>query len=137
MHQPDSEAKVFLEALYRAGRFGGHFYAGFLSAVPGDHCEPASVVEFTAPSYQRVALASTSAGFAAAVDRAIETIVATTFAAPAEDWGIPRAIGLFDTATKGTGTLVAVRLLSADAAPILAGGSAPVAPAGLIRFFAP
>ena len=133
MHLPDAQAHAALEAVWRSG---GTVYAGMALTVPDDHCTPASVTEVVAASYQRVALATTSAGFAAAVDRAIQTIVAQTFPAPAEDWGVVLSIPLYSTATKATGVLVgAVRLSTGT--NILAGGAAPVAPAGLIRFVAP
>jgi hypothetical protein len=133
MHLPDAQAHAALEALWRSG---GTVYAGMAITVPDDHCTPASVTEVVAASYQRVALATTAAGFAAAVDRAIQTIVSTTWPTPAEDWGTVLSIPLYSTATKATGVPVgAVRL--STGVNILAGGSAPVAPAGLIRFVAP
>jgi hypothetical protein len=133
MHLPDAQVHVALEALWRAG---GTVYAGLATTVPDDHVSPGSVTEVVAASYDRVALATDATGFAAAADRAIETIVDTTWAAPAEDWGVLLSVPLYDTATKGTGTPVgAVRL--STGVEVLAGGSAPVAPAGLIRFEAP
>lgn len=133
MHLPDTQAHVALEALWRSG---GTVYAGLSLTVPDDRCTPASVTEVVAASYQRVSLATTSSGFGAAADRAIETIVAQTFPAPAEDWGVALSIVLWDTTTKATGTPVgAVRL--STGVNILAGGAAPVIPAGVIRFVSP
>ena len=133
MHLPDVQAHAALEALWRSG---GVVYPGLSTTVPDDHCTPGSVTEVAAASYQRAALSTDATSFAAAVDRAIQTIVDTTWPAPAEDWGVALAIPLFDTATKGTGTAVGAVELSTGV-NILAGGSAPKAFAGTIRFQAP
>lgn len=136
MHLPDAEVHVALEDLYRSGRFAGTFGAGLSVTVPDDRCTAGSVTEVVAASYQRVPLASGATGFAAAVERAIETIVASIWPAPLEDWGVVLSIVLFDTLTKATGVPVgAVRLSTGT--NVIASGSAPVAPAGLIRFIAP
>ncbi len=133
MHLPDAQAHLALEALWRSG---GTVYAGLSTTLPDDHVSPGSVTEVVAGSYQRVALPTTSAGFAAAAARAIETVVETTWPSPTHDWGVLLAIVLFSTATKGNGVPVgAVRL--ASGVNVTAGGSTPVAPAGLIRFEAP
>lgn len=122
-----------LEFLWRSA---GTVYPGLSTTIPDDHVSAGSVTEVVAGSYQRVALATTSAGFAAAASRAIETIVDTVWAAPAEDWGVALAVVLFSTATKGTGVpRGAVRL--ATGYHITADGSAPRAVAGTIRFTAP
>jgi len=133
MHLPDVHAHAALEALWRSG---GTVGVGLSLTVPDDVVSPASVTEVVAASYDRVSLATTAAGFAAAVDRAIQTIVSSSFAAPAEDWGTVLAVVLWSTTTKATGVPVgAVRL--STGVNILAGGSAPVIPVGVIRFVAP
>jgi len=130
MHLPDAQVHTALEALWRSG---GTVYPGMSTTVPDDTVSPASVTEVVGASYQRTALLKTSAGFAAAAGRAIETIVASSWPAPLEDQGTVLSIVLFSTATKGTGVPVAAIRL-ATGVTLLAGGSAPVAPAGLIRF---
>lgn len=133
MHLPDAQVHIALEALWRSG---GTVYPGLSTTVPDDRVSPGSVTEVVAPSYERVALPTDATGFAAAAARAIETIVTTTWPDPVEDWGVVLSIPLYTTATKGTGVPVgAVRL--ADAVFVEAGGSAPSAPPGLIRFEAP
>lgn len=134
MYLPDAQVHIALEAVWRSG---GTVGAGLSLTVPDDHVTPASVTEVVAASYQRVPLATDATGFGVAVARAIETIIETVWAAPgAYDWGVPLAIVLFDTATKGTGVTVgAVRLNTG--VNVIAGGSALRAPAGLIRFEAP
>lgn len=136
MHLPDAQVHIALEALWRSG---GTVYPGLATTVPDDHCSPGSVTEVVADAYDRVALATTAAGFAAAVDRAIETIVTTTWPTPdlVEDWGVVLSIPLYDTATKGTGVPVGAVHLTEDGVYVQAGGSAPSAPPGLIRFEAP
>jgi len=133
MRLPDAQAHTALEALWRSG---GTVYVGLSTTTPDDYVTPGSVTEVVAASYQRVALVTTAAGFAAAASRAIQTIVATMFAAPAEDWGTCLAIVLFSTTTKATGVPVGAIRLSTGV-NILAGGAAPVIPAGVIRFVAP
>jgi len=130
MHLPDAQVHQALEALWRSG---GTTYVGLSTTVPGDTVSPGSVTEVVAGSYERVALAKSSGGFGAATSRAIQTIVATTWPAPVEDWGTALAVVLWSTATKGTGVPVAAIRLSTGVT-ILAGGSPVVAPAGLIRF---
>jgi hypothetical protein len=133
MHLPDAQAHIALESLWRSG---GTVGVGLSLTVPDDVVSPGSVSEVVAASYDRVSLATTLAGFADAVDRAIQTIVAQTFPAPAEDWGVVLAIVLWSTTTKATGTPVgAVRL--STGVNILADGAAPVVPAGVIRFVSP
>lgn len=132
MHLPDAEVHVALEALYRSGRFAGAFGAGLSVTVPDDHCTAGSVTEVVAASYERVSLASDATGFAAAVDRAIETVVASTWPDPAEDWGVVLSIVLWDTTVKATG--VPVGAVAITGINILAGGGAPSVPAGVIRF---
>jgi len=136
MHLPDSEVHAALEYLYRSGRFSGVFGVGLSLTVPDDACTPGSITEVVATSYQRVSLASTSAGWAAAAVRAIATIVSTTFPAPTDDWGTVLSIPLYDTTTKATGNLLGAIRFSTGV-NVLAGGSAPVIPIGLIRFTAP
>lgn len=133
MHLPDAQVHVALEALWRSG---GTVYPGLATTVPDDHVSPGSVTEVVAASYERVALPTDATGFAAAAARAIETIVDSTWPDPLEDWGVVLSIPLYDTATKGTGVPVgAIRL--ATGVTIVAGGTAPVAAAGVIRFEAP
>jgi len=132
VHLPDAQVHIALEALWRSG---GTCYAGLSITVPDEHVTAGSVTEVVAASYQRVALATTAAGFAAAAARAIETVVDTTWAAPgAYDWGVLLAIVLWSTATKGTGVPVGAVRLAEGGVYVEAGGSAPDAPAGLIRF---
>ena len=128
LHLPDAQVHRSLEALWRSG---GTAYAGLSSTVPSKYLD-SGVTEFDMASYERVALPTDATGFAAAVARAIETIVTSTWPAPLEDWPEPVAIVLFDTATKGTGNILGAVLITA--VPILAGSPAPVAPPGVIRF---
>lgn len=134
MHLPDAQVHIAMEALWRSG---GTCYPGLSTTVPDDTVSPASVTEVVAPSYQRVALPTDPTGFGPAAARAIETIVDSVWPEPGvDDWGVPLAVVLFDTPVKGTGVPVgAVRL--STGVTVLAGGSAPVAAAGLIRFEAP
>jgi len=136
MHLPDAEVHAALEYLYRSGRFSGVFGVGLSLTVPDDACTPGSVTEVVATSYNRVALASTSSGWAAAATRAIETIVSTTFPAPTDDWGTVLSIPLYDTTVKATGNLLGAIRLSTGV-NVLAGGSAVFIPAGVIRYSAP
>ena len=133
MHLPDAQAHAALEALWRSG---GTVGVGLSLTVPDDVVSPSSVTEVVAASYDRVSLATTAAGFAAAVSRAIQTIVASTFAAPTEDWGTVLSVVLWSTTTKATGVPVGAIRLSTGV-NILAGGAAPVIPAGVIRFVSP
>lgn len=132
MHLPDSEVHAALEHLYRSGRFSGELGAGLATTIPDDHCSPGSVTEVVGVSYERVSLASDSSGWAAAAGRAIQTIVACTWPAPLEDQGVLLSIVLFTTLTKATGVPIAAVRLSTGIL-VLAGGSAVVAPAGVIR----
>lgn len=134
MHLPDAQAHIALEAVWRSG---GTVGVGLSTTVSDDHVSPGSVTEVVAASYERVVLATTSAGFGPAALRDIATIVASVWPnAPAEDWGVVLEIVLWSTTTKATGVPVgAVRLNTGVL--IVAGGSTPVAPVGLIHFSAP
>jgi hypothetical protein len=134
MHLPDSETHIALEALYRAGRFSGSFGVGLSTSTPDDVCSAGSITEVIAASYERVSLASTSAGWAAAATRAIETIVDSVFPDPLEDWGTVLAIVIWSTTVKATGNPIGGLLLSSDGLTILDGGTALTVSAGAIRF---
>jgi hypothetical protein len=95
-----------------------------------------SVTEVVAASYERVTLATDATGFAAAVDRAIETIVASTFPDPIEDWGVCLSLVFYDTDVKATGDIIDALAFAGDGISILAGGTALVVEAGAIRFTA-
>jgi len=128
LHLPDAQVHRTLELLWRSGGTG---YAGFSSTVPSKYLD-SGITEFDMASYERVALPLDATGFAAAVARAIETIVTTTWPAPLEDWPEPVAIILYDTPTKGTGNILGAVLIVA--VPVLAGSPPISAAPGVIRF---